>query len=173
MHDLSIDWLLLDPSRVLQVFLNLTTNAIKFTKTEAIRSHYGDHKRVPHRTTEYCGQSSLHQPSRHAAQGSIRRKWSWKRDCVFDSHGGRYWKRIGRRREQESIPSILASLSKNIRAIVSSPSFALHGKTFQTYKSLAVARGWGSSSRDSLPKCKAVGSASRRKPEKGVRSCSG
>ena len=36
-QDLSIDWLLLDPSRVLQVFLNLITNAIKFTKAEAIR----------------------------------------------------------------------------------------------------------------------------------------
>jgi signal transduction histidine kinase/CheY-like chemotaxis protein len=35
--DLSIDWVDLDPGRVLQVLMNLTTNAIKFTRTEPIR----------------------------------------------------------------------------------------------------------------------------------------
>lgn len=37
-NDLKIDWVRFDPSRVLQVMINLTTNAIKFTTTETERT---------------------------------------------------------------------------------------------------------------------------------------
>lgn len=38
LHTLRVDWVLLDPSRLLQVLINLTTNAIKFTTTQERRS---------------------------------------------------------------------------------------------------------------------------------------
>ena len=37
LHVLKADWVSLDPNRVLQILLNLCTNAIKFTRTEATR----------------------------------------------------------------------------------------------------------------------------------------
>jgi signal transduction histidine kinase len=36
-HALNIDWVRLDPSRLLQILINLITNAIKFTQTQEIR----------------------------------------------------------------------------------------------------------------------------------------
>lgn len=37
LRELGIDWVEVDPGRVLQVLMNLTTNAIKFTRTESTR----------------------------------------------------------------------------------------------------------------------------------------
>jgi len=38
LRTLRVDWVRLDPSRLLQILINLTTNAIKFTTTQEKRS---------------------------------------------------------------------------------------------------------------------------------------
>jgi CheY-like chemotaxis protein len=58
-EELNIDWVRLDPSRLLQVLINLTTNAIKFTTTEELR------------TIIVSVGASLEPPTKDSARGAV------------------------------------------------------------------------------------------------------
>ena len=68
---LRVDWVKLDPSRLLQVLINLTTNAIKFTATQAKRAITvtlsASEDRPPHTSSDDAGRVSYF-PSRSKAK---------------------------------------------------------------------------------------------------------
>ncbi|TVY84027.1 Hybrid signal transduction histidine kinase K [Lachnellula suecica] len=69
-EQLSIDWVKLDPSRLLQIFINLITNAIKFTQSESKRKIVVSLGASLERPKDHNGLQYLPRSSQHKDQSS-------------------------------------------------------------------------------------------------------
>lgn len=73
-RDLDLDWVRFDPSRVLQVLINLTTNAIKFTGTESRRTITVTISASKERPSDRADAPVQYFPTRKKSQGTMTDK---------------------------------------------------------------------------------------------------
>ncbi|KAM0719664.1 hypothetical protein Q7P37_003795 [Cladosporium fusiforme] len=74
-RDLELDWVRFDPSRVLQVLINLTTNAIKFTTTESKRTITVTIGAATQRPSEMAGAPVKYFPTRSNKHCMDDKEW--------------------------------------------------------------------------------------------------